>query len=129
MMTTVRPRAMRCRCPPDKVGAAFADDRVVAFGQFEDEVVRAGEVGGWIARGHVAPVEHRGEPALADHQVPRMKVAVNAGVGGIGRRCDRILTIERGRLVEDGSHDELIRTGGRYASLHRLQSGIHEVVG
>ena len=45
------------------------------------------------------------------------------------RRCDRILTIERGRLVEDGSHDELIRTGGRYASLHRLQSGLHEVVG
>jgi subfamily B ATP-binding cassette protein HlyB/CyaB len=44
------------------------------------------------------------------------------------RLCDRILTIERGRLVEDGSHDELIRTGGRYASLHRLQSGIHEVV-
>ena len=45
------------------------------------------------------------------------------------RRCDRILTLERGRLVEDGSHDELIRNGGRYASLHRLQSGIHEVVG
>ena len=45
------------------------------------------------------------------------------------RRCDRIITIERGRLVEDGTHDELIRTGGRYASLHRLQSGIHEVVG
>src|SRR5438552_12148253 len=40
------------------------------------------------------------------------------------RRCDRILTIERGRLIEDGSHDELVRTGGRYASLHRLQSGI-----
>jgi subfamily B ATP-binding cassette protein HlyB/CyaB len=45
------------------------------------------------------------------------------------RRCHRILTIERGRLVEDGNHDELIRTGGRYASLHRLQSGIHELVG
>jgi subfamily B ATP-binding cassette protein HlyB/CyaB len=45
------------------------------------------------------------------------------------RRCDRILTLERGRLVEDGSHDELILTGGRYASLHRLQSGIHELVG
>jgi ATP-binding cassette, subfamily B, bacterial HlyB/CyaB len=45
------------------------------------------------------------------------------------RRCDRILTLERGRLLEDGSHEELIRTGGRYASLHRLQSGIHEVVG
>jgi subfamily B ATP-binding cassette protein HlyB/CyaB len=45
------------------------------------------------------------------------------------RRCNRILTLERGRLLEDGSHDELIRAGGRYASLHRLQSGIHEVVG
>ena len=43
------------------------------------------------------------------------------------RTADRIMTIERGRLVEDGSHDELIRTGGRYASVYRLQSGIHEV--
>jgi ATP-binding cassette, subfamily B, bacterial HlyB/CyaB len=43
------------------------------------------------------------------------------------RRTDRILTIDRGRLVEDGTHDELIRTGGRYAALHRLQGGLHEV--
>jgi len=43
------------------------------------------------------------------------------------RTTDRIITIERGRLVEDGSHDDLIRTGGRYASVYRLQSGIHEV--
>jgi subfamily B ATP-binding cassette protein HlyB/CyaB len=43
------------------------------------------------------------------------------------RRTDRIMTIDRGRLVEDGTHDELIRTGGRYATLYRGQSGIHEV--
>ena len=43
------------------------------------------------------------------------------------RWTDRILTIERGRLVEDGTHDQLITTGGRYASLHRLQGGIYEV--
>lgn len=43
------------------------------------------------------------------------------------RHADRIMTIDRGGLVEDGTHDELIHTGGRYASLHRLQSGIHEV--
>jgi ATP-binding cassette, subfamily B, bacterial HlyB/CyaB len=44
------------------------------------------------------------------------------------RAADRIVTLERGRLVEDGSHDALIKTGGRYASLHRLQGGFHEVV-
>src|SRR5437588_25096 len=43
------------------------------------------------------------------------------------RMADRIVTIERGRLVEDGTHDALMKTGGRYASLHRLQAGIHEV--
>jgi subfamily B ATP-binding cassette protein HlyB/CyaB len=43
------------------------------------------------------------------------------------RRADRIITLERGRLVEDGTHDELIVTGGRYASLHRIQAGLHEV--
>src|SRR6266849_2245095 len=43
------------------------------------------------------------------------------------RHTHRILTIERGRLIEDGTHDELVRTGGRYAMLHRLQAGIQEI--
>jgi ATP-binding cassette, subfamily B, bacterial HlyB/CyaB len=43
------------------------------------------------------------------------------------RRADRIFTLERGRLVEDGTHDALIKTGGRYAALHRLQGGLYEV--
>lgn len=43
------------------------------------------------------------------------------------RSADRIFTIDRGRLVEDGTHDELVRTGGRYASLYRLQAGLHEI--
>jgi len=42
------------------------------------------------------------------------------------RTADRIFTLERGRLVEDGTHDALIKTGGRYAALHRLQGGLHE---
>ena len=43
------------------------------------------------------------------------------------RMADRIITIERGRLIEDGTHDELVKTGGRYATLYRLQAGLHEV--
>jgi subfamily B ATP-binding cassette protein HlyB/CyaB len=43
------------------------------------------------------------------------------------RRSDRIIAIDRGRLVEDGTHDQLIATGGRYATLHRIQAGIQEV--
>ncbi|MBV9244683.1 MAG: type I secretion system permease/ATPase [Methylobacteriaceae bacterium] len=41
------------------------------------------------------------------------------------RDADRIITIERGRLIEDGTHDELLRAGGRYASLLRLQGSLH----
>jgi subfamily B ATP-binding cassette protein HlyB/CyaB len=43
------------------------------------------------------------------------------------RTLDRIVTLDGGRVIEDGSHDALIKTGGRYASLHRLQAGVHEV--
>jgi subfamily B ATP-binding cassette protein HlyB/CyaB len=40
------------------------------------------------------------------------------------RRADRIITIERGRLTEDGTHDELMCSKGSYANLHYLQAGI-----
>ena len=43
------------------------------------------------------------------------------------RMADRIITVERGRITEDGTHDELIKKGGRYATLHRLQAGLHEI--
>ena len=36
-------------------------------------------------------------------------------------RADCILVIEDGLIVESGRHEELLRRGGRYASLYRLQ--------
>ena len=41
------------------------------------------------------------------------------------RDAHRILTIEKGRLIEDGSHNELILRNGRYASLWKIQGGQH----
>jgi ATP-binding cassette subfamily B protein/subfamily B ATP-binding cassette protein MsbA len=35
------------------------------------------------------------------------------------QRADRILVLDRGRLVEQGRHEELLRRGGPYARLHR----------
>jgi ATP-binding cassette, subfamily B, bacterial HlyB/CyaB len=40
------------------------------------------------------------------------------------RQADRIVTLERGHLIEDGTHEALLRAGGRYAALHRAQLGL-----
>ncbi|MBB5233559.1 ABC transporter ATP-binding protein [Deinococcus budaensis] len=37
------------------------------------------------------------------------------------RHADHIVVLEEGRLAEQGSHDELLAAGGRYAELERLQ--------
>jgi len=39
------------------------------------------------------------------------------------RQAHRILVLERGRLVEQGSHETLLRENGRYARFVRLQNG------
>lgn len=40
------------------------------------------------------------------------------------RPCDRIITVEAGEITEAGSHEELLKAGGRYAQLHARQTGI-----
>lgn len=45
------------------------------------------------------------------------------------RNTDRIITVEKGEIIEDGTHGELLRKGGRYATLYRHQVGEDVVAG
>jgi len=38
------------------------------------------------------------------------------------RMANRILVLEKGQLLEIGSHEELLKKGGRYAELFLLQA-------
>lgn len=39
------------------------------------------------------------------------------------RHCDRIIVLDKGRIREDGSHEQLINLNGRYARFWHIQSG------
>ena len=39
------------------------------------------------------------------------------------RKADRIFVLDKGQLIECGSHKELMRTGGLYSSLFKIQAG------
>ena len=41
---------------------------------------------------------------------------------GVARLCDRILVLDEGQLVEDGTHEELLAKGGLYAEMWNAQA-------
>jgi ATP-binding cassette subfamily B protein len=43
------------------------------------------------------------------------------------RNADRIFFLDRGMLIEQGDHDELLQMNGRYAELYRLQTRLHGI--
>ena len=51
-----------------------------------------------------------------------IEVSVGGAVGTGGSSADLIVVLEAGRMVESGSHDDLMRARGTYAELFELQA-------
>ena len=45
---------------------------------------------------------------------------------GFARMADRIIVVEDGRIAEQGSHGELMRTSGKYAAMYETQKGWYD---
>lgn len=60
------------------------------------------------------------QKALANLMAGRTVIVIAHRISTI-RRADKIVVLERGRVIEEGSHDVLIQRGGMYQRLHELQ--------
>ena len=56
------------------------------------------------------------QKALNELSAGRTVIAVAHRLSTI-RNADQIIVLERGKVVEKGTHDELVRRGGRYAEM------------
>jgi len=60
------------------------------------------------------------QAALTDALAGRTSIVIAHRLSTV-RDADAILVVEDGRIVERGTHDELLAAGGRYAELHQTQ--------
>lgn len=63
---------------------------------------------------------------IKDVLTDRTAIVISHRVSSV-KDADKIVYLENGRIVEKGSHDELIETDGRYAELYRKQLLEHEL--
>jgi ABC-type multidrug transport system fused ATPase/permease subunit len=67
------------------------------------------------------------QQALAEALAGRTSIVIAHRLSTI-RAADMILVVEDGRIVERGSHDQLLARGGRYTELYQTQFGKEDAV-
>ena len=67
-----------------------------------------------------AGTESRIRTALREYAKDRVTLIVAHRLASL-MHADRILFLEHGQIIEQGSHEELLKLGGRYCDLHDLQ--------
>jgi ATP-binding cassette, subfamily B, bacterial len=65
--------------------------------------------------------EHALFQAIRDRRGVKTTILITHRLANV-RHADVIHVLERGRLIESGSHDELIASGGRYAEMFAIQA-------
>ena len=68
-----------------------------------------------------ARAEHEVFQRFSELTAGKMAVLISHRFSTV-RMADRILVLDGGRILEDGSHEELLNSGGRYAELFNLQA-------
>ena len=72
-----------------------------------------------------AQLDVRGEAAVFDRVLAATRDVTTILIShrfSTVRHADRICVLEHGRVVEQGSHDELMARGGRYQTMFELQA-------
>lgn len=68
-----------------------------------------------------AEAEHEIHRDLTRHRADRTSVLISHRLGAV-READTVVVLDRGQIVEQGSHDQLIVSDGLYAQLFEMQA-------